>query len=403
MRLRLNRDVSSLYVTVMLFVGLFMISPGIEILGLDRNIISFIILVYLFVLLLFDARRVYGWYYYLSFVVIALSFVPILRWGIDLKHGFIVILPLISLLLLLLSKKKEIEIFVKVATFFLFLILAGSYIGFFAQMLLIIKPVEFDYISNKNLLLFGTTFASYSFGGNIRPGGIYDEPGAFSFVICIIVLVRSVLGLNEKVSWILLIFGFITFSVAHLVFVLIFLLKDINDYKKYIIYLISFLFLYVVYNYVVINTPFGEAVDLLLGGRIEYDDQYLFKGNNRGERFVNAINFLNLDVFLFGLDARLFYDYYNSSNDYMMFGENVLSPIIVRGIFSSLIYYMVVFVIVYYIFNGKKYFIIVGLLLLIMQRPYVINSMGYSFLVFIPLVIYYKNKIEIKYDSFKEK
>lgn len=55
----------------------------------------------------------------------------------------------------------------------------------------------------------------------IRPSAIYDEPGAFSFYICTLVIMRSRLRMSCQISAILLIGGMITQSITHVLFTLV--------------------------------------------------------------------------------------------------------------------------------------------------------------------------------------
>ena len=52
-----------------------------------------------------------------------------------------------------------------------------------------------------------STFSNSYVRGVIRPAGIYDEPGALSFVACIIAALRKIRGFSEKGTWIILILG----------------------------------------------------------------------------------------------------------------------------------------------------------------------------------------------------
>lgn len=83
----------------------------------------------------------------------------------------------------------------------------------------ILSIVNIDGRENE---LYLTTMSNYNFLGVIRPSFIYDEPGAFSFILCATVALREVLGLPRRPSYLLLIGGLVTFSLIHLLITLIY-------------------------------------------------------------------------------------------------------------------------------------------------------------------------------------
>lgn len=78
-------------------------------------------------------------------------------------------------------------------------------------------------IDGRENELYLTTMSNYNFLGVIRPSFIYDEPGAFSFILCATVALREVLGLPRRPSYLLLIGGLVTFSLTHLLITLTYL------------------------------------------------------------------------------------------------------------------------------------------------------------------------------------
>ena len=372
-----------------------MISPILYFIGVETTNVTVFVLFYLIFLSFLRKKKINAWFYYVATILFVFSFVPVLKWGLDVKYGFVTILPLTSLLLLIHSDKKEIEAFLHIATILLFIILLSAYYGFFLYNFFGVKPVEYPYL-HKEILFLDTTFVSYSYGMNIRPAGIYDEPGAFSFVICSIVLGRSILGLSDKLSWALLLLGFITFSLAHMIFVVLFAINSVV-YKRQYYLIILFFVIFVAISYYIMESQIGKIFDDLLIGRLSYDDEYLIAGNNRGIRFLNSIKYIDFDVIMFGLDGRLFYDYQNVYSEYNVFGENILTPLISKGIFSSFLYYIVLILLFIIPLRNKKYFLLFAMLLMIIQRPYVTHNPGYSFLIFLPLVLYFNIKSDCKH------
>lgn len=79
---------------------------------------------------------------------------------------------------------------------------------------------------------------------NIRPAGYYDEPGSFSFVVMLLLLINKKFFDNKKWEFILLFFTFVTTSLAHIFTVILYLLLFYFNFKNFkkLIFVIFFVF-----------------------------------------------------------------------------------------------------------------------------------------------------------------
>jgi len=77
-------------------------------------------------------------------------------------------------------------------------------------------------IDGRENALYLTTMSNFNWLGVIRPAFIYDEPGAFSFMLCAAVALRELLGLRRGPSSFLLVGGIFTFSLTHWIVTLLY-------------------------------------------------------------------------------------------------------------------------------------------------------------------------------------
>jgi len=76
----------------------------------------------------------------------------------------------------------------------------------------------------RDNFLFLTTFSNAQLGGIIRPSFIYDEPGALSFVLIFTAVIRELSGRPKINTLYLLVMGMVTFSLTHLIILVIYVL-----------------------------------------------------------------------------------------------------------------------------------------------------------------------------------
>jgi hypothetical protein len=241
------------------------------------------------------------------------------------------------------------------------------------------------YIANEDTRLNGfylTTFSNTYTFGFIRPSGIYDEPGALSFVVCFTVALRELFGMGRKMSWALMLLGLITGSLAHLIFLICFLLqvsssKMVLKYLLYLVFCIGLIFSF--------DNPIADLVDSF-GDRLTIVDGGL-KGDNRSELLGNAIKYLSVDSFFWGLEGSCIANTPECDpQKYDRFLGNPLTLLVYTGLLVSLPYYggllLMLGLSIY-----KHDYLMLGAMLLLFQRPYSL-SYGYCILILLYLVAY---------------
>jgi hypothetical protein len=241
----------------------------------------------------------------------------------------------------------------------------------------------------KNLDLYPIGFLYY----NIpipRLAGFFYEPGQLSFYICICIVLREILSLDIKFSFVLLILGFLTQSISHLFFSLFFLLfiffKNSTTKNK-----LKFIFGFLLFFYLMSSTGFFDWLFERINTFISQPEEW-----GRFLSFNNALTVLEDDIYKYfvgpnaDLAARIIQDesiFDVELQNVSVYGENPLSPIIFGGILASWPYY---FFIIFYLFEtirfGKYNFLVLIIALLTLQRPYTIEF-PYTLIIAILVVV----------------
>jgi hypothetical protein len=305
----------------------------------------------------------------------------------ELKLIYFPIYFWISWLIATNLNKKLLEDYIDFATKICMILLVGALLGFIYTFF---GGQPIFSIKNEDTRLnefFLTTFSNTHILNIIRPAGIYDEPGALSFIVCLVVAGRKFLNKSNKKSWILLILGFITLSLAHFVFVTLFLLQDMKKYnlKSVLLFLSASLALYGIIYFSFLKDVF----DTFFFSRFKFENGEM-AGDNRSALIKNAYNYLNFKTFLFGLDVDCIVRPESClQKGYDQFGDNPLGPLIWGGITLTLPYYIISFMV---FLKGviKFNFVYIGIFLLLMQRIDVM-SYGYALLIAIVLNIAFKS------------
>jgi len=277
-----------------------------------------------------------------------------------------------------------------------------NYLSLILMVMLIFSLVGFIYASlgyppmfaipNEDSRLnsfYLTTFSNtYSFGF-IRPSGLFDEPGALSFFICMTVALRESFGMERKTSWTLLLLGLVTSSIMHFIFMGLFLLEtEFLSFKRIsnsFLKILAIIFIFILLEYSFFNTILSSLISKfqLFEGRLA--------GDNRSILFFNALDYLNLKVFFFGLDIDCMMHFDSCSlKGYEQYGENPITLLVHWGIFLALPYYLVLtYLVIRSIIN--KDLVMFGIFLLLLQRPNVM-SYGYAVIIFIYLYSIWQSK-----------
>jgi hypothetical protein len=265
------------------------------------------------------------------------------------------------------------DIFIKWSTVFMFILIVGAYAGFFYHRQGGRAILSFNNPDGRGNGLYLTTLSNTAVFGYLRPAGIYDEPGTFSFFICSISLLRILFRKKNSITSLLLISGIITFSLTHfLVMICYFLHLAINHYRKKTFF---WVFLLTILCIVVIYVIFKNVFDSMILRRISITG---ILNNNRTRQIPNVINNLDIRTFLFGLVADYDYDFLKMT-EYIGgdVSSNPLTPLIATGVIASLIYYLFLCIVFFSSFLEKRlFFIYFAIFILFLQRPY-FTSRGY--------------------------
>lgn len=240
----------------------------------------------------------------------------------------------------------------------------------------------------KNGFYLSTFSNTYSLGF-IRPSGIYDEPGALSFFVCIIIALREIFHLDRKLSWRLILLGFITSSLAHFIFFFLFSIHSGAFRLRALIKLVPIV-LAVVSAMYFIDSPFSALLHNffsrfeIIGGTIS--------GDNRSELFLNAISYLDPSVIFFGLNGACILNLPECTPGmYVQYGENPLTLMVHLGLTLAWTYYLALIYLLIKSRGGNRW-LVLGVLMLILQRPNII-SYGYSPLIIMFMYTLYRNGV----------
>jgi len=306
------------------------------------------------------------WHYVFIFLLVILlgliSF--LLRYGV-LSQLISLMTVTFSVIILMFYKKKYLEIIVKIGTPFFIILLAGAFIGFAYAMAGGTPIFELENHDGRTSFLFLTTTTNIylPYLNFIRPAGIYDEPGTFSFFLCIFAVFRVFTGKNDVLTFFMLLAGSITFSAAHVIFFIMFNFYMLGKYYKkklFVLYIIVMLAgtLFLLFRY---YDLFSE----MLFSRFQNGG---IMNNNRSVQIEGSLKALEnpesfSDVFLLG-DPDV------EKNHGFIF-TNPLGPLIYSGILLSWIYYACMFALLIGGVLSKKYrFVLWAIASVYAQRPY---------------------------------
>lgn len=279
-------------------------------------------------------------------------------------------------------EKKDLSDYAEYMSKILIVLLIGAFVGFLWAKIggdAIFTITNEDGRPNG---LYLTTLSNTYFQGIIRPSGFFDEPGALSFYICMTVAMREKFGMNRNYSWILLILGLITTSLAHVIFMAVYWVStELVTFKRTITSIVV-----VVLTLLLLTTfdnPIGDLI-ILTFDRFQVVDGVL-AGDNRSSLMLNAINYLDINTFFFGHDGDCILNSEACAlKNYDLYGENPLTLLVYWGIFLSLPYYLVQgYLLTYSVVN--KNLLAFGVFIVLLQRP---NVMSYGYSVIIMAYVY---------------
>lgn len=217
----------------------------------------------------------------------------------------------------------------------------------------------------------------------IRPSAIYDEAGAFSFYICILVILRSRLGLSLAGSAVLLLGGMLTQSITHVLFTFLWFIWALqaapfrNEAFKRLVFALFFVIAAVaIYQSGVLNWATKRA-------EVYYNNPRIIP---RWRTTGNVLDALaeNPDGVWFGFDVACI----ERQPDCSGFGENPLTPLSYGGLFASWPYYLFLLLALIAPFVSRDGLLLFGAALLLLQRPYLLEF-PYSALFSLGFVVWF--------------
>jgi hypothetical protein len=227
-----------------------------------------------------------------------------------------------------------------------------------------------------------SSFSNTVLGNVIRPGFIYDEPGAFSFLLCFVVMVRELLNRKKFISWIILIGGLITLSVAHLVILLLYFLFNIRSKLTFLFFVVLALSLFQVSQM--------DEFDFFFERFAVQDGRFV--GDNRSNQIENFMAIVDSDILLFGdykcheLPEKMCISHGDISS-------SPVSPVYYGGVVQLLVQIFTHgFLILIFLKFIKYRFVSLALTLLLLQRPY-FSSFGYQLMIYIPIFLMISNAV----------
>lgn len=359
---------------VMLIYGLIMISPLLRHLGIRGTVITMALFAIVFVVFGGIEIRLKNWFVLLTLSVLILAGAPALYWP-DLRFVLASAFLVFSLFLLQLADKRAIDLFLSLATGLMMILLVGAIIGFILALNGVQPLFDVENIDGRPNHFFYTTFSVMRWGNVIRPSGIYDEPGAFSFMICAVAALRHLRGRDSRITWLMLTMGFVTLSLAHLVYVLLHALAERLKPRNVVGISMTLL------PFVIIAGYLGgfEIIEKRLISRTTITESGQLVGDNRSQKMINAAEHLGQfpESILFGVHPACRFEHSICNNKFPLMGENPLSPLVQSGIFISWPYYLTLGILFVAPVFGRQYMVSLAFGALLLQRPYMIG-VGYS-------------------------
>jgi hypothetical protein len=225
--------------------------------------------------------------------------------------------------------------------------------------------------------LYLTTMSNFTFGGVIRPSFIYDEAGAFSFILCATVALREVLGFGRRVSLLLMLGGLVTFSLAHILITVLYLLFRIGTLKTTVVLAALSLPL------MQLASQFGE-LEFLFNRFTIVEGQ--LAGDNRSNQIENFLSVVHPGMVLLG-DAECHVRSDRVCDEHGDISSSPVTPTYRGGIVALLVQVVVHIALIVAFFRDKRFrFSALALTLLLLQRPF-LEFGGYGYVTFLLLFL----------------
>jgi hypothetical protein len=292
----------------------------------------------------------------------------------DLRYIFYTANTVIALMIFSLVDRDLFIKIIKISSLIIFLMLIGAWITFLnIYFTNSIPETTFETYPGTKILRGVLSFGVINHYTGLyifRASSIYDEPGTFSFVIVFIAAIRHFLNMDKKNTWVILILGFVTISLAHLVYVILHFLAEKINYKKFILFIFLLGLTFIIFlNYI----PILVEIFNILFSRLSITSasEGFIEGNNRYKYWLYSITQLQnfqTNNWLFGIDEI-------ETTECCSF----LIYLVQLGLVGSWPYYLImIFLFFYCIF--KKNLIVFAIFLILIQRPEIQHA-GSAFLL----------------------
>lgn len=221
--------------------------------------------------------------------------------------------------------------------------------------------------------LYFLSFSNAVYGNIIRPSFIYDEPGAFSFVLISVALLRILLKKEEKGTLFILVGGLCTFSLTHIIIVFLYVIFSASiRWKLFIISIVIIL----------VTVSFTDNKYAFFYNRLSVSDAKTINGDNRSKQLTNFIDVVNRDQ-----EVLLLGDYKCHSNangvcqQHGDISSSPVTPLYRGGIIFFIIQLFTHLALFFCMFKRMGVFPSIALSVLLLQRPFFL-SFGYSFIIY---------------------
>lgn len=366
---------SGLTVFLLFFYSLIAPSPIWPAIGIRGFMLLALLCVTLFVQLLTTTGRTLSLRFLAQAAALfALALVPAYHWSAPLLAIYPIFLAS-AVLLVSQANAAERNAYVDLASRFLLVLLVGAFIGYLLSSAGASPLGRFDNTDGRTNYFFYSTFSNTFEEGFIRPSGIYDEPGAFSFFICMVAYLREVTGRGRAMTYALLLLGFITFSIMHLIFFILFVLAtQVNLWR-----LLRFGALLAMLVAMLVTAGAGDVIQDKVLSRLELTDDGAVAGDTRSLLLLNAAVVLSTveAAPLMGADSDCTLNAEACIEKFGAMGENLLSPLVSQGLFLSWPYYLFLLAGIVALARGRRGLLFFAVALMFVQRPYLLN-LGYS-------------------------
>jgi hypothetical protein len=371
-----DRGYSHGMVALLTFYSLLGITPIWHALGIQQKHLMLATLAGVLALSYIHRRSLTAWVIPAGLVLFASAFAAGIYWReprLTLYPMFLIV----ACVLIAQSTRRELSRYIDIASGLMLVLVVGGLIGFFLARAGVTPLLQFPNPDGRPNYFFYTTLTNAYWSGWIQAGGIYDEPGAFSFVICATAVLRHVQGKDYRLTWVLLGLGLITFSLAHLVFMAVFALAQPVTLRsiRYLAIAVALL----------VGAVYAIGIQQIyrdyLFARVTLDVAQQRGVNARVQLLRNAADELRAvdRAVLFGVDSDCTVDYMACRRKWAYMGENPLGPLAHHGLLLAWPYYLFLAVAGALGLRGRRNLGLLALALLFLQRPYAM-SMSYSFL-----------------------